>query len=126
MAPKSKQAARRARAKATAQPQPTPADDQQAPLDSDYELSLFDQLPLEARLDVRDVATVLMNTYGGMPVPIAMASANRMRRQQRHLFDDILSSIPAEQRPRPQPESARQAAEPLQPFSGRGRRLDED
>ena len=83
MAPKAKQIARRARAQGKGKGFEG--------LDSDYEKELFDQLPLQVRKDVVDVAQVLMNTYDGMPLDIAMPSANRIRREQRDVFDRILN-----------------------------------
>ena len=79
MAPKSKQAARRATRRAGS-----------AALDSGYEINLFNQLPPEARRAVTDVAGVIARTYD-ISIETAMAMANRIRREQRGLFDDILS-----------------------------------
>ena len=93
MAPKSKQIARRTRAEgkgkgkgASRGLRPQGFED----LDARYEKELFEQLPLQARIDVADVGQVLMNTYDGMPPEIAGPSANRIRREQRELFDNIL------------------------------------
>ena len=58
-------------------------------LDSGYEKELYDQLPPRAQADVADVARALMNMYD-MPLDIAMPSANRIRREERALFDRIL------------------------------------
>ena len=105
MAPKSKQVARRAHAQGKGKGK---GRSESAPLDEDYESGLHRQLPEEAQRDVAVVAQVLMNTYDDMPVDIAMASASRVRREQRALFDNILrnarrvrqrTTAPADMRP---------------------------
>jgi hypothetical protein len=94
MAPKSKQAARRARVqgegKGASRGLRPQARSESDPLDKDYESGLYRQMPAEVQQDIQLVAQVLMNTYDGMPLDIAMASANRFRREQRELFDYAL------------------------------------
>ncbi len=86
MAPKSKQAGRRSRAHGRSNSNPRGA----RALDSGYEMNLFDQLPVHERMDVANVARILVNTYDDMTVARAMPAAARLRREHRGLFDDIL------------------------------------
>ncbi len=59
-------------------------------LDPGYETSLYDQLPPEAQRAVVDVAGVFASAYDMTP-DIALPAANRIRREDRDLFDRILN-----------------------------------
>ena len=88
MAPKSKQVACRARAEGKGKGKGI------EPLCSHYEFELYRQLPLQAQNDVVSVAEKLAVTDDGMTIDIALPMANRIRREERDLFDKILSRPP--------------------------------
>ena len=60
-------------------------------LDEEYEFELFEQLPVQAQNDVKDVAQAIMDTYDGMPPDFARPAANLIRREQREVFDRVLN-----------------------------------
>ena len=58
---------------------------------TDRESGLYRQLPADAQRDIQLVARTLMNTFDDMPLDIAIASANRLRREEREIFDHVLA-----------------------------------
>ncbi len=84
MAPKSKQVAHHARAQGKGKGKGSEE------FDPVYELELYRQLPLQARNDVVSVAEKLVVADDGMTIDIALPMANRIRREDRDFFDNIL------------------------------------
>ncbi len=83
MAPKASQSARRARAS-------------HVRLDPSHERELFRQLPPQAQRDVVAVGEALSATFDGpdgMPIVMALATANRLRREEREIFDNALRQV---------------------------------